>query len=370
MSVEFLMRAILIASLTLLTSACGGGGGGGSDSPAAEQTGTGSDTSDNEDESAAEEEGTAEPYVFTRTQFEYLPFTDGTSIQYNDGSTASVTLDTNEFANKSVYAVVNNGTTLYLSTTATKMALHGVDGSIEISGNGISTTVEKLRFHDKTSDEVISIPLLYSTTAEDTEPSSTPIQAIGKATTSNFGTRNINELSVSSKFVNTELTSLTYGALQARKLTLAISGMADAVITEIFVTFTDTLYLTSGIGIVKHQSTDYGIDNEITSLTGLPTTIWFNNAAGTPTIDSESDPTFSIAGIGAISSTTYRVANIDALNETPWLTIQEDTASNTFNVDMTTHEDLPTTLTSVEVIFENKETNKHLSGNVTIQPLN
>ena len=373
MSVEFLVRAILVASLALFMSGCGGGGGGGSDSPAAEQTGTVTNTDDSSgNEEAAEEEETTEPYVFTRTQFEYLPFTDGTSIQYNDGSTASVTLDTNEFIGKSVYAVVNNDTTLYLSSTATKIALHGVDGSIVISANGLSTTIKKLRFYDRNSDEIISIPLLYSTTTENNEASIIPTEAIAKATTSNLGTLNINSLSISSKFTNEELNILTYGMLPSRKLTFSIQGMAQLPfgLDPEPASFTDTIYLTSGIGIVIHQSIDANIDNEISSLTGLPTTTWFNNAAGTPTIDSESDPTFSIPGIGAISSTTYRVANIDALNEIPWLTIQEDTASNTFNVDMTAHEDLPSTLTSIEVIFENKETEERLSGNVTIQPLN
>ncbi|MBL4764825.1 MAG: serine/threonine protein kinase, partial [Colwellia sp.] len=47
MSVEFFVRAILIASLALFTSACGGGGGGGSDAAAVE-TVTGSDTDTDE----------------------------------------------------------------------------------------------------------------------------------------------------------------------------------------------------------------------------------------------------------------------------------------------------------------------------------
>ena len=355
MSVEFFVRAILIASLALFTSACGGGGGG---SDAAPSTSSDTDTEDS-----------TTPYIFGRTQFEYLPFTTGTSIQYDDDSEASATLDTSEFADQSVYAIENNGTTLYLSTTATKMALHGVDTAIEITGGGITATLEKLRFYDETSGEKISIPLLYSTTPEDTEASPTTIKARATAKT-NLGTYNINSLSISSKFVDTELTGLTYGALPTRKLTFAISGMADVIITQFFVSFTDTLYLASGIGIVKHQSTDYEINNEIVSLTGLPKTIWFNNDGVNPPT-SDDNTTFSIAGGDPISSSTYRVANIDKLSEdNPWLTIQEDTASNTFNVDMTAHEDLPTTLTSIEVIFENKETEERLSGNVTIQPLN
>ncbi len=357
MSVEFLVRAILIASLALLTSACGGGGGGSG------ATVVQSDT----------DSGTGEPYVFTRTQFEYLPFTGGTSIQYDDDTESSVTLDTNDFAGKGVYAIENDGTTLYFSTTETKIAFHGADGSIE--KNGI--TITKLRFRDSTGN-LSSIPMLYSNTPEGTNAIFTELTTKkAEATTNNFliGTVDVQSLEVTSIFENTEPEpKLDYGLLPTRKLTFTIQGIVQlpAILDQppFSVTFTDTLYLTSGIGIVKHESTDYGINNEIVSLTGLPTTIWFNNAADTPIIDSESDPTFSIAGIGAISSTTYRVANIDALNEIPWLSIQEDTASNTFNVGMTPHEDLPATLTSVEVIFENKETEERLSGNVTIQPLN
>lgn len=355
MSVEFLVRAILIASLALFTSACGGGGGGGSEAaPGA----------------SADTEGSTSPYVFNRTQFEYLPLTDGTSIQYNDDTTATVTLDTNDFAGKGVYAVQNGSTTLYFSSTETKMAFHGADGSIE--KNGI--TITKLRFYD-TIGNLSSIPMLYSSTPAGSDAVFTETTTIAKATSSNIliGTVDVLSLDVTSIFTNTE-ENLSYGSLPTRQLTFSIQGMVQppALLGQppFSVTFTDTLYLTSGIGIVKHQSTDYGIDNEISSLVGLPTTIWFNNENNTPVIDSESDSTFTIAGIGAISSSTYRIANIDDLNEIPWLTIQEDTASNTFNVEMNAHADLPSTLTSVEVIFENKETEERLSGNVTIQPVN
>ncbi|MBA55669.1 MAG: hypothetical protein CMK89_14535 [Pseudomonadales bacterium] len=69
-----------------------------------------------------------------------------------------------------------------------------------------------------------------------------------------------------------------------------------------------------------------------------------------------------------VNSLAYKVANQAELDALGWLTVEEDTASNTFNVTMQNHSDLPDTLTSVEVVFEHLSTGERMSSNVTLLP--
>ncbi|OUS24059.1 hypothetical protein A9Q99_26310 [Gammaproteobacteria bacterium 45_16_T64] len=345
MPLHFLFRVMTISTLALLAPACGGGGGGGGEG--GNDAGSGSD-------------------AFVRTQNEYMPLSAGTSIEYDDTSVSAVTLDTGDFNGQGVYAIASGELTLYVSSTEGTISLHGIDGDFEVAG----ATITKLRFTGSST----SLPIYSSESSEgetvDVDNGGT-IDAVASVSLGGLGFNPVIDIEVTSIYNDISL-ALDYGNLPAREV--ALSFVIDDTILPgtafeqaILYNFTDTLSLTQGIGIAKRSfaSNDLNINHEIESLTGLPRTIWFNNDTGSPSIAPGSDATFSI-DLSTISSNTYKIANQAEINALGWITVQENESSETFNVELHTHDDLPTTLTSVEVIFENIATGARLSGNVTV----
>ncbi|MBV1922235.1 MAG: hypothetical protein KUG73_16275, partial [Pseudomonadales bacterium] len=137
MPVEFLVRAILITSLALFTSACGGGGG--SDT-AAEPVNVDVDTSGSEEEANTGGEETITPFV--ATQHELLPLIEGTTITYDDGKNLAVTKSTAlPDETTDIYAVNYGDIIQFFSSTPEQILLHGVDGTFSIPDNAPATNI-------------------------------------------------------------------------------------------------------------------------------------------------------------------------------------------------------------------------------------
>ena len=133
-------------------------------------------------------------------------------------------------------------------------------------------------------------------------------------------------------------------------------------------TVTGTFDFTPGIGIVAHEGIylDQAFNSTLQSLQSLPNIIWFDYNDGAP-IAITSNTTFNTSN-GNLSSTDYEIVNQSELDELDWITVNEDVASNTFNVSMQYSSTLPSSLTAVPVLFRNKHTHRVVSGSVILQP--
>ncbi|MEE2730297.1 MAG: hypothetical protein VYA55_05710 [Pseudomonadota bacterium] len=333
--------APMIVAVFMLT-ACGGGGGG----------------SDGDSRG-----GYSSSDRYVQAFNPYMPFTEDTSINYEDGTSGVVAYDEELSTNsRDVYSVTygegDDALTLLFESTPDAIKLHGIRGSFEVS----IVTITQLLFQT---------PLVIS---DNSNASYAPTIATAKV---KYGilTLNVNvDISYTKAESNSTFTTYGDGDLPVIQSVLTTNIDFDGnvagnaiVIDE---TLETTLKLAKGIGIVSHEGNYVGLefDAQISSLTDLPEPIWFEYNAGEP-VNVTTDTTFQITSqLGPVNSLVYKVANLEQLNALGWLSIEEDTASNTFNVVMQNHEDLPDTLTSVEVVFESLSSGARMSGNVTLLP--
>lgn len=340
-------RIILLVLSALFLAACGGGGGGG---------GGGDDSDD------GSRGGSNTGYA---QQFNpYMPLTEGTAISYADGTSGQVAYDeTQSNSQHDVYSVTygsgDDALVMLFESTPTAIKLHGIRGNFEVS----PVTISQLLF---------DTPLVIW---DGTNNSYAPTQATAKVKYGILPQFNV-KIDVSYTKAESDTVYTTYGdgdlpvAQTLLNTQIDYEGSIAGIDIIIHETLATTLKLAKGIGIVSHEANYLSLefDAQISSLINLPEPIWFEYNAGEP-INVTTDTTFQITSqMGPVNSQVYKVANLEQLNALGWLSLEEDTASNTFNVMMQNHEDLPDTLTSVEVVFENLTSGERMSGNVTLLP--
>ncbi|RLT95113.1 hypothetical protein [Ketobacter sp.] len=334
--------AALIIS-TLMLTACGGGGGGGG--------GGGDDGSSGGGNSYSQ-------------QFNpYMPFTEDTAINYADGTSGLVAYDAALSTNsRDVYSVTygedDGALTLLFESTPNAIKLHGIRGNFDVS----IVTITQLLFQT---------PLVIS---DDSNASYAPTIATAKV---KYGIATINvNVDVSYTKAESDAIFTAYGdgnlpVIQSvLNTTIDFDGSVAGNAIVIHETLQTTLQLAKGIGIVSHEGDYAGLefDAQISSLTDLPEPIWFEYNAGEP-INVTPDTTFQITSqMSPVNAQVYKVANLNELNALGWFTLEEDSASNTFNVSLQNDPELPDTLTSVEVVFEHRSSGERMSGNVTLLP--
>lgn len=341
------LTPILLASLI---TACGGGGGG---------------SNSGESSPAAQVCNSWLAGTYTQQFNTLLPISEGTSILYwdgfNTGTTSSFSYDQALSDDRGVDIYRNEiGTnagdslTLLLSSGETEIVLYGMDGPIRFED--IGTSVNYIRFTN-------------------------PLDLLGDG-----GSTNVN-LYVGVIPVTIENATYTIVSedtifsddgndLPATRLNVNIV-IPIPVINGFNLPDTITLEaeidLVMGIGIVQH-SFAYAIDDNPTeilltgslaSLTGLPLPIWFDsNYPNAPTIAQESESTFRTLN-GTISAHDYTIANLEALNSNAWVMIEENNSCS-YDIELTNGTGLPDELTSLEIVFEDRDGNR-MSGNITLQ---
>jgi len=345
MKTLFLRTASLLFSALLLT-ACGGGGGGGGD-----DTGRG---------------GSGAP-SYTQLFNTYMPLAVDTSINYEDGTSGLVAYDDDlSSSSEDIYSItygeLDDALTLLFKSTASSIELHGIRGNFEASGARIT----QLLFDE---------PLVIYDGSNSTYA---PTQARASLTYNFIGFRTDVDISYTKTELNTVFSdSFGDGDLPVVQTNLATRIQYDEVVPFVDeritfdITLLTELMLAKGIGIVSHAGkyANQIVDAQIASLTDLPQPIWFDENLGTPI--AISNTTFTIPGQGAIRSENYKIANQSAVNALGWITVQEDTSSNTFNVTLQPHDNLPDSgdlPVSVEVVFESLSDGERLSTNVTLVP--
>lgn len=337
-----LLRTASLLFSALLLTACGGGGGGGDD------TGGGSGSPS-----------------YTQQFNTYMPLTVDTSINYEDGTSGVVAYDDDlSSSSKDIYSItygeLDDALTLLFKSTPNSIELHGIRGNFEVSGARIT----QLLFDE---------PLVIYDGSNSTYA---PTQARASLTYNFIGFRTDVDISYTKTELNTVFSdSFGDGDLPVVQTNLATRIQYDEVVPLINeritfdITLNTELMLAKGIGIVSHVGNYAGqnVDAQIASLTSLPQPTWFDYNFGTPA--AISDTTFTISGQGAIRSENYKIANQSAINALGWITVEEDTSSNTFNVTLQQHDNLPDggdLPVSVEVVFESLSDGERLSANVTL----
>ncbi|RLT99936.1 MAG: hypothetical protein D9N11_13740 [Ketobacter sp.] len=346
-------RTIFWILSSLLLVACGGGGSGGG------EDGTG---------------GGGEAPGYTQTFNTYLPLLAGSSIDYSDSSAGLVTAtiskdaDTSQSKKKDIYRIVFDfsGTPLSLLVESNPNAinLHGIDGPfiVNVPELGGDTEVDNIRLNQPIviydGDDTIAIKSITGTAHVSSPFATGPVTIsldYSKAETASQYLEN-------GLFGDGDLPSII------SSLNLVVKKISAGFISKsVNLPITTELSLSPGLGIVKHEGNylSLTVESDISDLEQLPYPIWFFRNAGSPI--AVAGQTF-MTSEGNVDSTQYAIANLDEINELGWITVEEDTASNTFNVTMQNHADLPDTLTSVEVVFENRSTGERMSGNVTLLP--
>lgn len=338
---------IYLLSFTFLLSACGL-------------------ETDEDEEEVTEDSTTA--VISIEAQNPYLPLTSGTSITYNDEELGEVAgaISFNQKATNALgsnvyklnFAASSANLGLLFSSTKNNVEWIGVDGPFTISLGSSVYTINSIRFN-------------------------TPINLIGNPGSGNTGvTVDIEEdtddaisldidYTTSSASVVFDENNEGYGTLPAIEVstTLEITVSLSSLTLNETLDITTNLSFAKGIGIIKHTGTyeSVSLDSTIASLTNLPQTIWFDNSANNnPTIATGSSATFSTSA-GNILADNYRIYNSDELNALSWIQVSENEASNTFEVALINTSTLPEELTSVQILFEDRQfPGKWLSGNVTL----
>ena len=372
MSVEFFVRAILIASLALFTSACGGGGGGSDAAP-----------SNNTD--------TDENIAFTATQHELLPLIQGATITYDDGQTVTVTKDDDlSDETTTIYAVDYGDMVQYFSSTPDQISLHGVDGTFSIPDVDPVTNISfnnirfsppisiwkdgQIQFEDQINTQGTATALLSGTAF------SLPVS---KSINANVLTTSLSQWSTN----NTPLS--TIGSFQSKEIKIIIEIEGEVIIPGIFstdfdVTLKDTLNLVPGLGIVSRNvdyTGDYDADSApkfthtISAVNELPYPITFEKSGASPTpsipqntanTTYDQDAIFNLPNGTDISSDQYNITNMTDINTAGWVNITKDDINKNYMVEILVNENTPASSTSILVMFEHKTSGKELPANVNL----
>ena len=338
---------IYLLSFTFLLSACG------------------LETDEDEEEVTEESEVTTTT-VLVHDQHPLLPLTSGTSLQYSDTSagnvTATVIYDASESQaqNLNIYEMSfvygSNTIGLVLSSTSSGVTWLGIEGPVEITSDSTSITLNSLYFDE-------------------------PIVLIGDTGNATTGT----SLSSSNEFweaASLEIDYTTgssttvfdadnegYGILPAHTVNIVSEievSLSGSVVTTL--NLATTLSFVEGIGVVEHVGNYIGtaVSSKLSSLSNLPLTIWFDyDGINDPILTNGSDAIFQTDS-GNILTDTYSLYNKEELDALDWIDVVANTSTDSYEVKLTVTDDLPTELTSVQVIFEDKQFGRRISGNVTI----
>ena len=301
----------------------------------------------------------------------YLPLAVGASLSYQDSNVGSIEsmhiLDSalSQNAGADVYEVTfdsaSNTFSFFMASDANRIRVFGIDGPIAVESGGVQYSLDNLRF---------ASPLIMQSNSSNQNSGNTTATAVIR---SGSLSANLNNIAISYQTTNLDTTYYgSYGTLPVRAALFRASVNASINVfgqnVAIDETLTNTLLFAKGIGIVRHAGTYVSVDDqynsELTSLNNLPRTIWYNYNNGNPRLASGSSNVFQINGQGTISSNDYRLANMDQINALRWITVQE--GSGRYTVSLNSNSSLPTTNSSVEVVFEHKVTERRLSANVTL----
>ncbi|MVF13665.1 hypothetical protein FT643_16095 [Ketobacter sp. MCCC 1A13808] len=308
----------------------------------------------------------------TPDQNRYLPLTSDTQLVYADTTqgtlTSSIGYDEAFSSQKQipVYSIDMTGAStqmrLYFSSDSNQIQLLGIDGPFEFTVNSTQYEADYFRFAN-------ALQLTGTPQYPDTTASARITESGGADISDQFNIR------VSYTLTNTDnrITLTGQGNLPTLQAQLSATIYVDSAQTTPSVTLsqqtvTGTFDFTPGIGIVAHEGIylDQAFNSTLQSLQSLPNIIWFDYNDGAP-IAITSNTTFNTSN-GNLSSTDYEIVNQSELDELDWITVNEDVASNTFNVSMQYSSTLPSSLTAVPVLFRNKHTHRVVSGSVILQP--
>jgi len=340
-------RYSAILCSALLLTACGGGssgGGGGSGG------GTSSDP--------APAPPVYVPDACTATSFNpYLPFSVNTSVDYLgnakpiQGKVRCADLLT---ANKLTdiyridYDYPNQPLTLFISSTPDTIKLWEIDGPINVSGY----SVNYIRFNP---------PLILRdglTTGTDSGNITATVNSINTNGTFSYTRTETDDTYTKTSYFGHGDLPVKIAQLNG---TFTISGQTANINT--------TFKFVEGLGIVYSYVNYAGYAVNIDDLTGLPEPIWFEYTTGLDPVLPASAPgnVFMINGT-EISPADFEIVNSAELNALTWLSIGPNVSNTGFEVTTSYDASLDSLSYpySVEVIFNNKATGEHMSGNITL----
>lgn len=300
-------------------------------------------------------------------QHSLLPLTDGSALVYSDSLLNQVVANVErvnqdsgdtgplhqvEFTNQNL----NLG--LLIRTSTSKVEWLGINGPINVSQGVSNFTLESLRFDN---------PIVIIGNGNHTGTTTASIvtdndQANASTPTVSYRINNSN-----SEYDNA-------GALYGPLPTLRVNIVSDIEIKIGIQTvltlsnLTTQLSFATGIGIVQFQSDFQGgvLNSDLTNLRDLPQTIWYQYNDGNPILANGSSATVMIDNSPVLGS-RFDIYNQDELDQLDWLTVSLDPASDSYQATVTYSENLPNQLTSVQVIFQDRENPERLlSGNITL----
>lgn len=300
-------------------------------------------------------------------QHPLLPLSDGSALTYLDDSlgdvVAYVSLSSEDSSSSnSVYSVnftddsLNLGLLFASKTTGVQWV--GIDGPIDIPYGNNTITLESLRFD--TPITIIGANAVSGTTGASLKTSDDNVNQATATVSYQISSSN-GVFDQAAAFYGT-LPTLNVNITSSLELSLGTQPLPslNGLSTQ--------LGFTSGIGIVRHQSDFQGtaLDSRLTGLRGLPQTIWYQVVGTDPILANGSDAVVTTDG-GPLPASQFAVFNQTELDQLDWLNIRVDEASDSYVVEVVYSENLPTTLTSVQILFQDQENPDQLiSGNVTL----
>lgn len=293
----------------------------------------------------------------------YLPLTNATSFFYTEtgsgtpgGVEGKVSYDVGMSNSKgySVYKVTLTGgatdLNLYFRTTSSQVQLLGMDGPVAVT-SGIS--VDHLRF----TTPVNMIGTQSAVTVAATADLSGDINKDDAGLTLTYDLTNNTTL----KFENNGYVLPTLKA--SMDVDISVNGLPGNPVP-----ITLNFLFTTGLGLVQHSaafnnSSSNAYELKFHALEDLPNVMNFSHDGNAV------NSTFTLAGSNAdISSDDYDIVNQTQLDSLGWLTITAESNGTYSAAVITSNSNLPTDLTSVQVLFESQYgSGERLSANVTIQ---
>lgn len=303
-------------------------------------------------------------------QSPYLPMTAGTQWQYQDTTSGNITANiaaASGFSNDvgiaySVELDSSDPVTFYFTSTPQQIYLQGLNGPFNFSVGSAFYSVDQLRFNEP-------LALLGAPQDQSTLATATVTRGASFDISSELEIR----VSYSATETSNQIDSIGLGLLPSQRIELdaEVSIFSTQTTPAVLLTTQNVgmnFEFTSGLGMVALQGNtiNNSVDSILQQVTNLPLPIRFEYNSGTP-IPVSSSTTLATDG-GNITASDYTVANQSIFDSLDWVDVVEDTASDTFYVEMQNSATLPTTLTAVQVLLQHKETGERLSTSVILQP--
>ena len=325
------------------------------------------------DEDSDEESDSVTSVQVEVEQNAYLPLTNATTLFYSlvgagdpGGLETLVTYDISLSNSKgySVYRLALQNSSLnldlYFRSTTNNIQLIGIDGPVTLD----DVSVDNLRF----ATPVNLIGNTSSRTINATADLAGSLSADDAALTINYSLSNNTDESFTSDDNNWVFPTLR--AELDMEITLTAIG-GDPMQLDM------TFDFTKGLGIVSHSAVtndaaDAAYEIRFYDLDKLPNIIVFNQdgteALGTSMVFSLADP--DTASDTPITSTDYVIVNQNELDDLGWLTVDVGSiTADAFDIQINDDPELPSDLTSVQVLFKKRNSEERLSANVTLLAL-